>query len=157
MSKIPVNFISSDNKVISKDINKLEINVQNQDLWVSFEKGSIGSYEQCFFRILDLNNKEHYFVLKNVFLRYFNDAIEISYKDQLKMYYQLESSDQILELTKLYKEQKKKIKKAQAASELGVSLQEQVELQQLEEENNKLKLLIDFGLVEQNKGENLWK
>lgn len=157
MNNIAVKFISADNQILTKNILKFELNVQNQDLWVSLEKGSIGSFQQCFFRIVDLNEQEHYFVLKNVFLRYFSDFIEISYNDELVAYSQNQDSKDLDSMIAQYKIQKKQIQKAQAAAELGVSLQEQVKTKQLQEENLKLKLLIDFGLVKQNKGHSIWK
>ncbi|MBN0919019.1 MSC_0621 family F1-like ATPase epsilon subunit [[Mycoplasma] gypis] len=130
-------------------ISSLQLNINGNDSWTKFENNSIASYRTCFFRIVEQNKNIKYFILNNVFIKNNDNIIEITYNDRFHWYFQ----DQKIfanekNLINKYQKISKEKSELKALDSLNLSSYNRTEIDQLNKEYNKLKLQIDFSLVE---------
>ncbi|MHA3785989.1 MSC_0621 family F1-like ATPase epsilon subunit [Mycoplasma sp. Z244C] len=118
MSKIKCSFISENSLQTKVYISALELNLNLQDYWTTLKPNSVGSYTKAFFRTKDMDGKEKYYILNNVFITYINDEIIITYRGQFRQYNQIKNPNDFI------KENEIKLKELSAQADYYKSCQE---------------------------------
>ncbi|TPE57267.1 hypothetical protein FJO69_02035 [[Mycoplasma] falconis] len=140
-----IEFISESNYKNFLQVENLEINVNGSDAWTKIQTNSIGSFKICFFRVKN-NDEWWYFILENVFIKYFNDNLVVNYSGKLNYY--LEDLKDIKEYKNILKVNQTKINEYKALQNLNPSSAYQTQINNLELEDKKIKYKINFSLGE---------
>lgn len=144
-----INFLASNKKSYLLYAKSLEINNDFKDSWVKFEKDSVASFKQCFFRINKHQQKEGYFVLDNVFLAYFDDEITIEFNNTELVLFERSKLDKQYEqqLSHAYRKSLKELNYFKALKNWDIDITDQLKLDEVFWLNFYLKALYNFSLV----------
>ncbi|WP_036451989.1 MSC_0621 family F1-like ATPase epsilon subunit [Mycoplasma buteonis] len=127
-----IKFTSHNLEVTRMQIEKLEINTDFSDRWVTFKKNSVASYKQVFLKLILTNKKTIYLILDNTFLTYVDEVISVRYNGELVQYVQNTKQKEKLEIiNQKLKKLKQEIKLHQAYYDLNINNLDLVEMQKL--------------------------